>query len=148
MIAARYAPGHQDEVKGLVLLDAASPTAGADLKNRIPESATGPAGELRVQSLAVFEGQNPERLVFADGEVRAAGDLPVRVIQHGQQYLGAVPEYGPGLEEDWTKGQKAWLAPSGTSEPSTARNSGHSIYVDEPETAVEAIEDATARAAG
>ncbi|GAB2834201.1 alpha/beta hydrolase [Streptomyces chlorus] len=148
LIAARYAPDHQDKVKGLVLLDATSPTAGADLKNRIPESATGPAGELRAQSLAVFEGQNPEQLVFADGEVRSAGDIPVRVIQHGQQYLGAVPEYGPGLEEDWTKGQKAWLALSGNSELSTAKNSGHYIHADEPKVAVEAIEGVTEQAAG
>ncbi|MFF0103842.1 alpha/beta fold hydrolase [Streptomyces hirsutus] len=148
LIAARYAPDHQDKVKGLVLLDATSPTAGADLGNRTPESATGPAGELRAQSLAMFEGQNPERLVFADGEVRSAGDIPVRVIRHGRQYLGEVPEYGPGLEEDWTKGQKAWLALSGDSELSTAENSGHHIHVDEPEVAVEAIGSVAAQAAG
>ncbi|MFC7328918.1 alpha/beta fold hydrolase [Marinactinospora rubrisoli] len=147
LIAARYAPDHQDRVHGLVLLDATSPTAVADLEDRIPESATGPAGELRAQTLAIFAGENPERLVFTDGEVRSAGDIPVRVIQHGQQYLAEVPEYGPGLEEDWTAGQQAWLAVSSDSEASTAENSGHYIHVDEPEVAVEAIEQVAAQAA-
>ncbi|MFE9923471.1 alpha/beta fold hydrolase [Streptomyces sp. NPDC005774] len=149
LIAARYAPDHQDKVKGLVLLDATSPSAGTDLEKRIPESATGPAGDMRAQILATYEGQNPEQLVFEDGEVRSAGDIPVQVIQHGQPYLAAMlPEYGEGLEEDWTKGQKAWPALSGNSELSTAKNSGHHIYLDEPEVAVEAIRSVTAQAAG
>ncbi|MFD7510153.1 alpha/beta fold hydrolase [Streptomyces sp. NPDC059853] len=148
LIAGRYAPDHQDRVGGLVLLDSTSPTAAGDLSSRIPESATGPAGELREQTLAIFDGENPERLVFTDGEVRSAGDIPVRVIQHGQQYLAEVPEYGEGLEEDWTAGQNQWLALSGDSELSTAENSGHYIHVDEPEIAVAAVEEVAARAAG
>ncbi|RCV50013.1 alpha/beta fold hydrolase [Marinitenerispora sediminis] len=148
LIAARYAPDHPDRVHGLVLLDATSPTAIADLKDRIPESATGPAAELRAQTLAVFAGENPEQLVFTDGEVRSAGDIPVQVLQHGQRYLAEVPEYGPGLEEDWTAGQEAWLAVSSESGLATAENSGHYIHVDEPEVAVEAIERVTAQAAG
>jgi pimeloyl-ACP methyl ester carboxylesterase len=148
LIAARYAPDHQDRVQGLVLLDATSPTAVADLTSRIPESATGAAGELRAQTLAIYGGENPERLVFTDGEVRSAGDIPVEVIQHGQQYLAEVPTYGRGLEEDWTNGQEAWLAVSSDSELSTAENSGHYIYVDEPEVAVEAIERVASQAAG
>lgn len=148
LIAGRYAPDHQDRVQGLVLLDSTSPTAGTDLSARIPESATGPAGELREQTLAVFDGANPEQLVFTDGPVRSAGDIPVRVIQHGQQYLAEVPEYGEGLEEDWTAGQNQWLALSTDSELSTAENSGHYIHVDEPEVAVAAIEEVAARAAG
>jgi pimeloyl-ACP methyl ester carboxylesterase len=146
LIAGRYAPDHQDQVKGLVLLDATSPTAVADLKDRIPESATGPAGDLRAQTLAIYGGENPERLVFTDGEVRSAGDIPVQVIQHGVQYLAEVPDYGEGLEEDWTKGQRDWLNLSGDSDLSTAEDSGHYIYVDTPEIAIEAIETVTSQA--
>ncbi len=149
LIAARYAPDHTDRVAGLVLLDATSPTAIADLTARIPESATGPMGDLRAQTLAIYGGQNPEQLVFADGEVRSVGDMPVQVIRHGRQYLAAMdPEYGPGLEEDWTKGQQDWATMSVNSELSTAENSGHDIHLDEPEVAVEAIETVMAQAAG
>ncbi|MGW0984495.1 alpha/beta fold hydrolase [Streptomyces xiamenensis] len=148
LIAGRYAPDHQDRVAGLVLLDSTSPTAVADVSDRIPESDTGPAGELRAQTLAIFAGENPELLVFTDGEVTSAGDIPVRLIQHGQQYLGEVPEYGEGLEEDWTAGQHKWLALSEDSELSTAENSGHYIHVDEPDVAVAAIDEVTTRAAG
>lgn len=146
LISARYAPDHEDKVAGVVLLDATSPSAQADLTNRIPESATGEAGDLRAQTLAIYAGENPEKLVFADGEVRAAGGMPVRVIQHGQQYLAEVPKYGPGLEQDWTAGQKAWLHLSSDSKLSTAENSGHYVYVDEPEVAVKAIEDVASKA--
>lgn len=147
LLAARYAPDHPDEVAGLVLLDATSPTAAGDMERRIPEDAEGPAGELRAQTLAVFAGENPERLVFADGEVESAGDIPVRVIQHGVPYLAQTePEYGEGLEEDWTAGQHDWLNVSSDSRLDTAEESGHYIYLDAPEVALEAVRDVVSRA--
>ncbi|MFD5896113.1 alpha/beta fold hydrolase [Streptomyces sp. NPDC060366] len=148
LIAARYAPDHQDKVKGLVLMDATSPTQSADLEKEIPESATGMAVELREQTLAVLRGESPEKLVVPDGEVRSAGDIPVEVIQHGKQYLAAVPQYGAGLERAWAKGQEKWLAVSGGSRLSTAENSEHYIYVDEPDLAVGAIRRVASQAAG
>ncbi|WP_026929963.1 alpha/beta fold hydrolase [Glycomyces tenuis] len=147
LIAGRYAPDHQDKVAGLVLLDATSPTAVGDMEERIPEDATGPSAELRAGTLAVFAGENHEQLVFTDGEVESAGDIPVRVIQHGVQYLAeASPEYGAGLEEDWTAGQNAWLALSSDSRLDTAEGSGHYIYVDAPDVALEAVQDVVSRA--
>jgi pimeloyl-ACP methyl ester carboxylesterase len=140
MIAARYAPDHKDKVKGLVLMDATPPTTVADTMRFLPETATGPAAELRVQSIAVYSGENPERLVVTDGEVRSAGDIPVEVIQHGQQYLAAVPDYGPALEQAWSAGQRKWLGLSSRSKLSTATNSGHYIYVDQPDLAVQAVQ--------
>ncbi|MCP2333234.1 alpha/beta fold hydrolase [Actinoalloteichus caeruleus] len=147
LIAARYAPDHQDRVRGLVLIDATSPTQGADLRASIPESATGPAAELRDQTLAVFEGEWPERLAVADGEVATAGDIPVEVLQHGGDYLTAIPEYGPDLERAWSEGQRKWLAVSSQSTLSTASDSGHHIYLDEPEVVVEAIQRVVSEAA-
>ncbi|MGV9537430.1 alpha/beta fold hydrolase [Streptosporangium sandarakinum] len=147
LIAARYAPDHQDRVKGLVLMDATPSTMLDDIKKAIPESATGPAAELRAQNLAVFQGQNPEKLVIPDGKVRSAGDIPVEVIRHGQPYLAAVPKYGPRLEKAWAEGQRKWLALSSAAKLSTAKDSGHYIYVDQPDLAVQAIERVTEQAA-
>ncbi|MFD1934520.1 alpha/beta fold hydrolase [Nonomuraea mangrovi] len=147
LIAARYAPDHQDRVKGLVLMDATPPTMAGDISKSIPESAKGPAAEVRAQNLAIFQGDNPEKLVITDGKVRSAGNIPVEVIQHGKPYLAAVPEYGPRLEQAWSAGQRKWLALSRGSKLSTATNSGHYIYVDQPDVAVQAIERVTARAA-
>ncbi|ASR35706.1 hydrolase [Prauserella marina] len=140
LIAARYAPDHQDRVAGLVLMDATSPTQGADLTTEVPQSATGMAAELRDQTVAVLDGQSPEQLTIPDGEVRSAGDIPVEVIQHGKPYLAAVPEYGDALERSWAEGQEKWLAVSSRSNLSTAEKSEHHIYVDEPELAVAAIQ--------
>ncbi|WP_030144431.1 alpha/beta fold hydrolase [Glycomyces sp. NRRL B-16210] len=147
LIAGRYAPDHTDKVAGLVLLDATPPTGAGDLEERIPEDADGAAGELRAGTLAFYAGENPEQLVFADGEVRSAGDVPVRVIQHGVQYLAeAEPDYGQGLEEDWTAGQNAWLGLSSDSRLDTAEDSGHYIYLEAPDVALEAVADVLARA--
>ncbi|WAL68611.1 alpha/beta hydrolase [Amycolatopsis cynarae] len=146
LIAARYAPAHRDRVAGLVLMDATPSTIIADTKTVIPESATGPAADVRAQSVAVYGGDNPEKLAFQDGKVDSAGDIPVEVIQHGQPYLAALPEYGPALENAWSEGQRKWLELSSRSKPSTAANSGHYIYVDQPDIAVQAIQRVTAEA--
>jgi pimeloyl-ACP methyl ester carboxylesterase len=147
MIAARYAPDHRDKVKGLVLMDATSPTSVADVTNVIPKGATGPAAQLRTQTLAVDQGNNPENLVITDGKVRSAGAIPVQVIRHGKKYLAAVPTYGPRLEQGWAAGQHKWLAVSSRSRLSTAAKSEHYIYVDQPDVAVQAIQRITAQAA-
>lgn len=148
LIAARYAPDHKDTVKGLVLMDATSPTQGADLAAQIPESATGPAAQLRDQTVALLQGQNPEMLATPDGEVRSAGDIPVEVIQHGKPYFeAAVPEYGPGLEKAWAEGQRKWLAVSTRSNLSIAADSEHYVYLDEPDLAVRAIQRVAEEAA-
>ncbi|TLF44762.1 alpha/beta hydrolase, partial [Nonomuraea sp. KC401] len=141
IIAARYAPDHQDRVKGLALLDATPSTMAADIARVIPKSAKGPAAQMRAQQLAIFAGQNPEQLVVADGEVRSAGDIPVEVVQHGQPYLAAIPTYGKQLEKAWSAGQRKWLALSSNSNLSTAAKSGHYIYTDQPDVAVKAIEN-------
>ncbi|MEV1168561.1 alpha/beta hydrolase [Nonomuraea sp. NPDC049784] len=140
LIAARYAPDHRDRVKGLVLMDATPSTMVADISRTIPASAKGPAAEVRAQNLAIFQGQNPEKLVITDGKVRSAGNIPVEVIQHGKQYLAAIPTYGPRLEQAWSAGQRKWLGLSRRSKLSTAKNSGHYIYLDQPEIAVQAIQ--------
>lgn len=140
LIAARYAPDHQDRVAGLVLLDATTPTTVADATTIIPESATGQGAEIRAQTVGVYGGQNPERLVIADGQVRSAGDLPVEVVQHGQRYLATVPEYGPALEQAWADGQRAWLAVSTRANLSIATESAHHIYQDQPDLVVRAIQ--------
>ncbi|MEU6198622.1 alpha/beta fold hydrolase [Streptomyces sp. NPDC047061] len=53
LIAARYAPEHQDRIKGLVLLDATPSAMAAGLTRVVPPSATGPGAEARDQYLAV-----------------------------------------------------------------------------------------------
>ncbi|WP_460855420.1 alpha/beta fold hydrolase [Nocardiopsis coralliicola] len=148
LIAGRYAPEHQDRVAGLVLLDATSPTMLDDITGVIPESATGDGAEVREQNLALFQGENPEMITIdSDPEVASAGDIPVEVIQHGVQYLGEIPEYGGDLERVWTEGQEQWLQLSGSSNLSTADEAGHYIHTEQPDIAVQAIQDVTDQAA-
>ncbi|NDU76722.1 alpha/beta fold hydrolase [Actinomadura sp. DSM 109109] len=147
LIAARYAPEHKDKVKGLVLLDATPPSMSADISRTIPESAKGPGAEMRAQNFAVFQGNNPEKLVIKDGKVGSAGDIPVEVVRHGKPYLAAIPQYGTDLEKAWAAGQRKWLGLSSGSKLTTAAKSGHYIYVDEPDVAVKAVQRVTSQAA-
>ncbi|MEU6677420.1 alpha/beta hydrolase [Streptomyces sp. NPDC046925] len=146
LIAARYAPDHRDRVKGLVLMDATIPALTAGINKAIPASATGMAADLRDQTIAVNEGQNPERFVIADAAVRSVGSIPVQIIKHESQY-SEVPGYGPALERMWADGQRQWLALSHRSSISTAAGSGHYVHVDRPDIAVKAITRVTAQAA-
>ncbi|RLL70453.1 alpha/beta fold hydrolase [Streptomyces sp. Z26] len=143
LLAARYAPDHRDRVDGVVLMDATSPTQSADVVREIPESATGPAAEMRDQFLAIAGGENPERLTLPDGDVRCAGDIPVAILRHGQRYLAEVPEYGPGLERAWTAGQHKWRALSPDSHVTAVRDSGHYIYLDAPALTAKTIHHVT-----
>lgn len=148
LIAGRYAPDNKDRVAGLVLMDATSPTQIADLEAVVPDDATGPGADLKAQTVAILGGENPEQLVTPDGDVGSAGDIPVEVIEHGQQYLAeGVPEYGTGMEKAWSEGQRKWLALSSASKLSIAAKSGHYIYRDEPDLAVKAIQGVVAAAA-
>ncbi|WP_019545397.1 alpha/beta fold hydrolase [Streptomyces sulphureus] len=147
LIAARFAPDHQDKVAGLVLMDATPPTQNADVKRDVPESADGPAAEVRDQFVAISSGQNPEKLVIRDGKVRSAGDIPVEVLKHGKQYLAEIPQYGKAMERSWSEGQKKWLKISSNSSLATASKSEHYIYVDEPGLAAKAVERVAAQAA-
>ena len=148
LIAGRYAPDNKDRVAGLVLMDATSPTQLADLKAVVPDDATGPGADLKARTIAALDGKNPEQLVTPDGDVGSAGDIPVEVISHGQQFIAeSVPEYGEGMEKAWSEGQRQWLGLSSAAKLSIAAKSGHYIYRDEPDVAVRAIQDVVALAA-
>lgn len=139
LIAARYTPDHPDRVAGLVLLDATPPHAIGDTTDLVPESAAGPAADVRAQMLALSSGENPERLRVSDGDVESAGDIPVEVVTHGPEFLTAVPGYGADLERIWSNGQHEWLGLSDDSALTVAEQSSHHIYVDQPDVAVDAI---------
>jgi pimeloyl-ACP methyl ester carboxylesterase len=150
LIAARYAPDHRDRVKGLVLLDATPATMTADLKRIVPASApaNSPGAQARDQFLAVAKGDYPERLAIADAPVRSAGDIPVRVVRHGKQYLAAIPTYGPALERAWADGQRTWLELSAHSTLEVAASSDHYIYLGQPALVVRDVNQVAEEAAG
>ncbi|WP_328922276.1 alpha/beta fold hydrolase [Streptomyces griseoaurantiacus] len=140
LIAGRYAPEHRDRVKGLVLMDATSPTMTADITREIPANATGDSADLRAGTVATMRGENQENLATPDGPVRSAGWIPTEVLRHGQQYLAEFPTYGPAIEAGWTRAQYKWAAISHRSTVRVAEDSGHYIYVDRKDMAVKSIQ--------
>ncbi|MGX1914258.1 hypothetical protein ACWIID_36320 [Streptomyces phaeochromogenes] len=125
--------------------EATAQAAQAQSQSQVQSAATGMAAELRDQTIAVNEGQNPERFVIADEKVSSAGNIPVQIIRHESQYA-EVPDHGPALEAMWAEGQEQWRALSGRTRIGVAAGSGHYIHVDRPDNAVKAIQRVTAQA--
>jgi hypothetical protein len=69
------------------------------------------------------------------GGMGGLGDLPLAVITHGQPFPGPFSI----LEEGWSDGQKRLAALSANSLLIRAKNSNHSIQIDEPELVVDAV---------
>jgi pimeloyl-ACP methyl ester carboxylesterase len=133
LLAAAYAHRYPDRVHGLVLLDATPPGSDQEIMELIPSSATGIAAAIRAEATSLTTGRNPERLIYHGEPIGPLKDLPMAVVAHGKPVFSAVPEYGQQLEKLRTAGQRSWTTLSSRARLVTAENSGHYIYLDEPE---------------
>jgi pimeloyl-ACP methyl ester carboxylesterase len=97
---------------------------------------------MRRGNLEIASGDNPERLVLTAKRVLPIGNVPVTVVRHGRPIFNAVPQYARRLETVWAESQRRWLRLSSRSRMVIARNSGHSIYLDEPSLTLRLIRQA------
>jgi len=141
LVAAEYAHRFRNDVHALVLLDATPPSVVQGVLNLIPADETGIAAEVRGGMSALVSGNNPERLVY-DGQPVGSLDVPVTVVEHGLPIFSAVPDYGADLQRLWSAGQRQWLASASDGQLVTAQESGHYIYLDQPQLTVDLITQA------
>lgn len=142
--ASQYRRSHQ--VKAVVLLDATPIGFASVLQRVISPRARGFAGEMRRGNQEIASGDNPERLVLTAKPVHPIGNVPLTVVRHGRPIFDGMPQYARRLETVWTASQGKWLRLSTRSRMVVARQSGHSIYLDEPSLTLRLIRQAISEA--
>jgi pimeloyl-ACP methyl ester carboxylesterase len=142
--ASQYRRSHQ--VKAVVLLDATPVGFAGDLDKVISPGAGGFAGEVRRGNQLIASGDNPERLVLRAQGMPSIGSVPLTVVRHGRPIFNDMPKYARRLEAMWAQAERRWLLLSTRSRMVVARNSGHSIYLDQPALTLRLIRQAISEA--
>jgi pimeloyl-ACP methyl ester carboxylesterase len=143
LVAAAYTHQYRNDVHALVLLDATPPSVVQGVLDLIPADATGIAAEVRGEMSALVSGDNPERLVYDGDPIGSLRHVPLTAVEHGLPIFSAVPTYGADLQRLWSAGQREWLAGACGGRLVTARQSGHYIYLDQPQLTIRLIKRAT-----
>jgi pimeloyl-ACP methyl ester carboxylesterase len=141
-IAVKYARTYRRATAGVVLFDATPPGYLQFVLHLIPASAHGVAAALRGEGTSITSGVNQERLKVAGSRWAPAGSLgrtPLAVVEHGEDIFAPVPRYATRLQRHWAGGQRRLSRLSQRSQLIIATNSGHYIYLDQPQLALDVI---------
>ena len=141
-IAADYARVYLRETAGLVLFDATPPGYMQYVLRLIPASAHGLAKALRAEAVSIISGKNQERLKVTGttwAPPGALGDLPTDVAEHGQNILAGTGKYDRPLQNRWASGEFSLAGVSRRSQLTIATRSGHYIFIDQPQLALDVI---------
>ncbi|MGH3499310.1 MAG: alpha/beta fold hydrolase [Nocardioidaceae bacterium] len=141
-IAVKFARSYPDQTAGVVVLDATPPGYLQFVLDLIPPSATGLPGALRQEAVSITTGENKEQLKVAGSQwapTGSLGDTPVDVVQHGQDIFAPTGQYDEPLRTHWEDGQLALAGLSDRSQLITATRSGHYMFVDQPQLALDVI---------
>jgi pimeloyl-ACP methyl ester carboxylesterase len=144
--AATFASQYPDEVDGLVLLDATSPTwtaAGC----AVPEDGSEAAADFIARCPdPAHPSDNPEQLDVVAGFAEVAaidtlGSLPLSVVTATQHsFPGLDPVETARLEDLWNQGQEHWMSLSSDVQLVTVEDTGHYIQLDRPDVAIAEIQ--------
>jgi pimeloyl-ACP methyl ester carboxylesterase len=141
-VAVKYARTYRRATVGVVLFDATPPGFLRYVLRVIPVSAHGLAGALRTLSAGIITGDNRERLKVAGTRWAPAGSLgrtPLAVVEHGKDIYAPVGRFARRLQGGWARGQRRLARLSRRSQLIIATNSGHNIYLDQPQLALDVI---------
>lgn len=141
-IATRYARAYPKAAAGLVLFDATPPGYLNFVLRLIPPTAKGLDKALRAEASTTISGHNKERLKVAGANWAppgALGHIPVDVVEHGQDIFAATGKYDRPLQDHWASGQLDLSRLSSRSQVIIATRSGHYIYLDQPQLALDVI---------
>lgn len=148
MLAATWASGHPEEVRGLLLLDATGPGYPMRLLELLPRRGKSAGAQLRDGFEQLLEpSKNAERL---DGGVSFAavetltpmGDVPMTVLTHSIIDPGDVlPETAAALESFWEEGQNRWLKLATQARLERVDRAGHFIQLDQPQVVTDRVQE-------
>lgn len=142
-IAVYFAQHYLAQVAGVVLLDATPVNYLQFVERLIPPTATGLAGALLDEAVTTIDGDNSENFEIAGGNWATPGSLgsiPLVVAEHGQDIFAGTGVYDRPLQATWAAGQARWTLMSHRSKIVVATQSGHYIYLDQPQLTLSLIE--------
>jgi len=141
-VAVKYARTYRRATVGVVLFDATPPGFQQFVVRLIPASAHGLAAVLRAVATGITTGDNRERLKVAGTRWAAAGSLgrtPLAVVEHGKDIYAPVGRFARRLQGHWARGERRLARLSRRSQLIIATSSGHNIYLDQPQLALDVI---------
>lgn len=149
MVAASWAAKHQDDVGGLVLVDATWPGYPQRLLDVLPRRGRSAGAELRNGFEDLLRpARNVEHLdgkvAFDDAQqLPSLGDVPMVVLTHSIIDPGAAlpPRQTASLESAWEEGQNRWLGLSSQARLERVDLAGHFVQNDQPQVVVDRARD-------
>ena len=148
VVATTWAEAHDDDLAGLVLVDATPPGYLDTVRNLVPRTATGRAGSLRADLERLLSPRdNAEHLaagpaLAATSSFPVLGAVPLVVLTRSVSDYGNIrPRVAAALDSAWTGGQQQWTELSSLARMQTVDRAGHEIQTDQPGSVVDAVRE-------
>jgi len=148
VVAATWAERHDDDLAGLVLVDATPPGYLDTALHLIGPKATGRAAELRADLKQLLSpGDNTEHLAVGSALAEATsfpvlGAVPLVVLTRSMTDYGDLrPRVAAALDSAWTGGQQQWTELSSLGRLQSVDRAGHEIQRDQPASVVDAVRE-------
>jgi pimeloyl-ACP methyl ester carboxylesterase len=148
VVATTWAEAHDDDLAGLVLVDATPPGYLDTALQLVPATATGPAGALRADLERLLSPRdNAEHLAAGSALANTSsfpvlGAVPLVVLTRSVSDYGNLrPRVAAALDSAWTGGQQQWTELSSLARMQTVDRAGHEIQRDQPGSVVDAVRE-------
>ena len=148
VVATTWAEGHDDDLAGLVLVDATPPGYLDSALQLVPAAATGRAAALRADLERLLSPRDNTEHLAAGPALAAAtafpvlGAVPLVVLTRSVSDYGDLrPRVAAALDSAWTGGQQQWTELSSLGRMQTVDRAGHEIQRDQPGSVVDAVRE-------
>ena len=148
VVATTWAEAHDDDLAGLVLVDATPPGYLDTALKLVPPTATGRAGRLRADLERLLSPKdNVEHLAAGSALAETSsfpvlGAVPLVVLTRSVSDYGNLrPRVAAALDSAWTGGQQQWTELSSLGRMQTVDRAGHEIQRDQPGSVVDAVRE-------
>jgi pimeloyl-ACP methyl ester carboxylesterase len=148
VIATTWAEAHDDDLAGLVLVDATPPGYLDTALQLVPPTATGRAGRLRADLERLLSPKDNAEHLAAGSALAATSSFPVLgavplvvLTRSVSDYGNLRPRVAAALDSAWTGGQQQWTELSSLARMQTVDRAGHEIQRDQPGSVVDAVRE-------
>ena len=148
VVATTWAEAHDDDLAGLVLVDATPPGYLDTALKLVPPTATGRAGRLRADLERLLSPKdNVEHLAAGSALAETSsfpvlGAVPLVVLTRSVSDYGNLrPRVAAALDSAWTGGQQQWTELSSRGRMQTVDRAGQALQLDQPGSVVDAVRE-------